>query len=597
MKEMGFDDKWRNWVKECISTASISIIVNGAPCKPFKMGRGLRQGDPLSPFLFLMMAEVLNRLLLKAAAEGFFQGLHIGSGKVCITHLQFADDTILFCEPKREYLQNIKSILFSFQNFSGLSVNYAKSGLIVIGKEEGWAARAAEDLQCQLVQLPITYLGVPLGANMKKFSSWQPILDKIQHRLASWKASCLSRAGRLVLIKAVLNNLPVYYLSLFKIPKRVANEINKIQRKFLWNGKKEGRCSALVRWEIVQRPKARGGLGVGDLLLKNAALLFKWWWRYACEEGVLWRQVVQTVHEDDHVLLPRLATCTLPGPWRDIKRLATEGIPIKKAFFSNLKVQLGEESKLRFWLDPWAKEEPLKQVYNRLFIVSSQKRETISNMGWFEGQTWRWTLTWQRELTAEEQPQFSQLLGLLQHHHPVRNTRDIIKWGTKGTFAVKELISKANSLSNEEAGIDNLVCTVWKNLAPPKVEFMLWLALLGKLNTRDMLVKKGILASQENVCSFCRAQPEDIDHLLLQCQVSWNIWCTIAGDLGVQICTHNNFRQFYEEWMSKRVPNPARKRLYTVAFFAISWSLWTKRNKLIFELQELDLPALIHTIK
>ena len=147
--------------------------------------------------------------------------------------------------------------------------------------------RAAEELQCQLVQLPITYLGVPLGANMKKFSSWQPIIEKIQHRLASWKASCLSRAGKLILIKAVLNNLPVYYLSMFRIPKRVAKEINKIQRNFLWNGKQGGRSSALVRWEIVQRPKAKGGLGVGDLLLKNAALIFKWRWRYACEEGVL----------------------------------------------------------------------------------------------------------------------------------------------------------------------------------------------------------------------------------------------------------------------------------------------------------------------
>jgi len=72
LKEMGFAVKWRRWINECLSIATISLLVNGAPCKPFKMGRGLRQGDPLSPFLFLMMAEVLNRLLTKAAALGFF---------------------------------------------------------------------------------------------------------------------------------------------------------------------------------------------------------------------------------------------------------------------------------------------------------------------------------------------------------------------------------------------------------------------------------------------------------------------------------------------------------------------------------------------
>jgi len=282
-------------------------------------------------------------------------------------------------------LQNIKRILFSFQSFLGLIVNYDKSGLIVLGKEESWAMEAADELQCNLVQLPITYLGVPLGANMRKFSSWQPIMEKIQNRLSSWKASCLSRAGKLVFIKVVLSSLSVYYLSIFKMPKRVENEINKIQRRFLWSGKHGGRYSALVRWEVVQRPKVKGGLGVDDLLLKNAALLFKWWWRYACEEGPLWRRVVQSLHKEDQVLLPGRALSTIPGPWRDLKRLANEEGPITKAFFNNLRVKVGEVSNIRFWMDQWVLDKPLKLVYRRLFIFSSQKREIISNMGWFEG--------------------------------------------------------------------------------------------------------------------------------------------------------------------------------------------------------------------
>ena len=122
-----------------------------------------------------------------------------------------------------------------FQSFSGLVVNFKKSGLIVLGKDEEWCQNVATQLGCTLLQLPMTYLGIPLGANMRKVASWQCIIDKIQKKLASWKSCYLSRAGRLILIKSVLNCLPIYYLSLFKLPKKVANEIIRIQRKFLWS--------------------------------------------------------------------------------------------------------------------------------------------------------------------------------------------------------------------------------------------------------------------------------------------------------------------------------------------------------------------------
>ena len=112
----------------------------------------------------------------------------------------------------------------------------------------------------------MVYLGIPLGTNMRKVASWQCIVDKIQKKLSSWKSSCLSRAGRLVLIKSVLNCLPIYYLSLFKLPKKVANEIGRIQRQFLWNGNKNGKFLPLVKWEIVQQNKDKGGCDSEDAL-------------------------------------------------------------------------------------------------------------------------------------------------------------------------------------------------------------------------------------------------------------------------------------------------------------------------------------------
>jgi len=187
------------------------------------------------------------------------------------------------------------------------------------------------------------------------------------------------------------------------MPKKVADMINKIQRRFLWCGSDENRVSALVKWEVVQRPKAQGGLGVGDLLLKNAALLFKWWWRFACEEGAMWRSVIQSLHEEDHLLLPGKSISTLPGPWRDIKSIVLKESPVSQAFFENISFKLGDGRSVKFWLDAWTDGQPLKKAFPMLYRLSSQQQECIANMGWFEGQLWRWALSWKQELTLEDQ--------------------------------------------------------------------------------------------------------------------------------------------------------------------------------------------------
>ena len=87
LEEMGFGVKWRKWIANCITTRKISILFNGSPCKPFKMNRGLRQGDPLSPFLFVLVAKVLNKLMVKAANMGLVQGLQVGKNRETLTHL------------------------------------------------------------------------------------------------------------------------------------------------------------------------------------------------------------------------------------------------------------------------------------------------------------------------------------------------------------------------------------------------------------------------------------------------------------------------------------------------------------------------------
>ena len=107
----------------------MSVIINDSPTEPFKIERGLRQGDPLSPFLFVLVAEALNKLLHRAVKEGIVEGIELGRQGIFLTHLQFVDDTILFAPPKKEILLNLKRVLQCFGLMSSLNINYDKSTL------------------------------------------------------------------------------------------------------------------------------------------------------------------------------------------------------------------------------------------------------------------------------------------------------------------------------------------------------------------------------------------------------------------------------------------------------------------------------------
>ncbi|RVW90164.1 putative mitochondrial protein [Vitis vinifera] len=183
-----------------------------------KKARGLRQGDPLSPFLFTIVADVLSRMLLKAEERNLLEGFRVGRNRCRVTHLQFADDTILFASPREEELQTLKSLLLVFGQISGLKVNLDKSNLFGINLDQNHLSRLALLLDCKASDWPILYLGLPLGG----------------------KPNCLWILGS-----------------------RVG----------------EGKRDHLVRWEAVCKPRIIGGLGIGKIPLRNRALLGKWLWR------------------------------------------------------------------------------------------------------------------------------------------------------------------------------------------------------------------------------------------------------------------------------------------------------------------------------
>ena len=172
LDRMGFGVKWRGWIKACVTTVRFSIIVNESPVGFFGSSRGLRQGDLLSPLLFILIMEVLSRMLKKTKDCGLLPGFHVGptnSTRVRISHLLFANDTILFCDVSRDQFLFIRLALTCFQAFIGLKVNAGKSEIVPV-EEVGNIDALATILRCKVGSLPMKYLGMPLGTPYKTTS-------------------------------------------------------------------------------------------------------------------------------------------------------------------------------------------------------------------------------------------------------------------------------------------------------------------------------------------------------------------------------------------------------------------------------------------
>ena len=182
LQQCGFSEKWRRWIRCCISIVKFSILINGSLSNFFGSSRGLRQGDPLSPFLFDIVMEALSHMLVAATAAGQFLGFTIGnatSSRKTVSHLLFADDTLVFYDADINHITALHGILSKFEEVSGLKINPGKSKLVPVGDVHN-LHELEEILGCKESALPLKYLGLPLGATFKDKTIWNPILEKME---------------------------------------------------------------------------------------------------------------------------------------------------------------------------------------------------------------------------------------------------------------------------------------------------------------------------------------------------------------------------------------------------------------------------------
>nr|GEV82824.1 RNA-directed DNA polymerase, eukaryota [Tanacetum cinerariifolium] len=231
LRSFGFGSKWCSWIKGSLSSSMASILVNGCLTSELQFYCGLKQGDPLAPYLFILVMESLHLSFSRVVDAGIFKGIKIDNS-VTISHLFYADDAVFVGEWSQENLDKILNVLHCFHLASGLRINVKKSHLLGVGVPHGTVQIAAVNLGCSIMKTPFKYLGVMVGGNSLKSEFWGDIMSKLNSRMSKWKSKTLSIGGRLTLLKSVLGATPIYNMSLFKVPKTVLNRMESIRRDF-----------------------------------------------------------------------------------------------------------------------------------------------------------------------------------------------------------------------------------------------------------------------------------------------------------------------------------------------------------------------------
>ncbi|KAG7551508.1 Reverse transcriptase domain [Arabidopsis thaliana x Arabidopsis arenosa] len=561
LKALGLPEMFIGWISECITTPTFSVSLNGNSSGYFKSSKGLRQGDPQSPYLFVLAMEVFSRLLQSRFEHGYIN-YHPKTSELSLSHLMFADDVMIFFDGSEASLHGINEALDDFASWSGLHINKDKTHLFYAGLNPLHIV-AIERHGFPIASLPIRYLGLPLMHRKLRISEYEPLLNKIAGRFRGWAVKTLSFAGRTQLIASVISGTVNFWMSTFILPKGCIKKIESLCSRFLWSGSIDGSKGAKVAWATVCLPKLEGGLGLRRFKDWNSTLCLRFIWLLFSDNVSLWSLWHKFHNIKNSSFWEISESPTDSWTWKAILRLR----PVAENF---LKATVGNGQDISFWFDSWTPLGPLIKCLGpdgprQLRVpIKSKVKDACNDSGW--------SLPSPRSDAALDLH-----IYLTTVIAPTRSaSSDEYDWVVDSTKCNGFSSSRTwNALRprKEETDWSSLV---WFKGAIPKHAFNMWVSHLNRLPTKQRLRSWGIIDSSS--CSFCSTAVESRDHLLITCNFSSTIWLQILARLDP--------RQLFLSWTellswirssSQAAPSLLRKIVAQASIYHI----WKQRNNVV----------------
>ena len=408
---------------------------------------------------------------------------------------------------------------------------------------------------------------------MSKIQSWNEIVDKMVNRLSKWKMKTLSIGGHLTLLKAVLGSMPIYHMSLFKVPMSCLHRMESIRCHFFNGVDLNSKKATWVRWKNVLASKEKGGLGVSSLYALNRALMFKWVWRFITQKESLWSRVIKAIHGRDGKIGTRLRYgqnsiwCNII---KEMDRLSSQGLD----FFRLMQKKVGNGLNTLFWEDCWRGEVRLKDAFPRMYALEQNKLVSVANK--LEQVSIQFSFRRQPRSGVENE----QWVRLLESLQGVMLSPVDDRWAWSLTS------SGEFSVASVRKAIDNKYLpnvsskTRWIKEVPIKINVHAWKVRLNGLPTRWNLSRRGMDIPSIS-CPICDSVVESSSHLFFDCYVVKDNFRKICNWWNVNEMEGATFED-WSSWILNLRLSSKHKRLLEGVCFSFWWLIWSFRNKKVF---------------